>query len=79
MALAPANDVLSEIASADLLVTSDNWVAELGQLLGKRSFICLGAIAAHAAIWNFENTVFFTELGEKVSPTRGAQFVIVMG
>ena len=60
-ALAPASDVLSEIATADLLVTSDNWVAELGQLLGKRTFIWLGAIAAHAAICNSENTVSFTD------------------
>ena len=61
MALAPASEVLSEIATADLLVTSDNWVAELGQLLGKRTFIWLGAIAAHAAICNSENTVSFTD------------------
>ena len=52
-------ELLEEIASADLIVTSDDWIAELGQLLQKRTFLWLGATSCRAAIWDFERAELF--------------------
>ena len=60
-ALSPGVELLKEVAAADLLVTSDNWIAELGQLLQKRTFLWLGATSCRAAIWDFERAGCFSD------------------
>jgi len=60
-ALSPGDELLKEVAAADLLVTSDNWIGELGQLLQKRTFVWLGATSSAAAIWDFERVSCFTD------------------
>ena len=60
-ALCPGVELLKEIAAAGLLVTSNNWVAELGQLLQKRTFLWLGATSCRAAIWDFERAGCYSD------------------
>jgi hypothetical protein len=60
-ALCSGIELLREIADADLLVTSDNWIAELGQLLQKRTFLWLGATSCRAAIWDLERSGCFSD------------------
>jgi len=60
-ALSPGVELLNEVAAADLLVTSDNWIGELGQLLHKRTFVWLGATSPVAAIWDFGRVSCFTD------------------
>ncbi|HWM24530.1 MAG TPA: glycoside hydrolase family 99-like domain-containing protein [Chthoniobacterales bacterium] len=52
-------DLLADLASADVLVTSDGWAAELGQLLNKKTIVWLGSTSAGAAIWNFSSACAF--------------------
>jgi GT2 family glycosyltransferase len=52
-------DLLADLAAADVLITSDGWAAELGQLLNKRTMIWLGATSAEAVIWNTPTTHSF--------------------
>jgi GT2 family glycosyltransferase len=54
-------DLLTDLALADVLVTSDGWAAELGQLLDKKTLIWLGATSAEAAIWNAARTQPFSD------------------
>jgi GT2 family glycosyltransferase len=54
-------ELLNEIAATDLLVTSDTWIGELGQLLQKRTFLWLGATSGRAAIWDFERASCFAD------------------
>jgi GT2 family glycosyltransferase len=49
-------ELLTDLALADVLITSDGWAAELGQLLNKKTLIWLGATSAGAVIWNAERT-----------------------
>jgi hypothetical protein len=60
-ALSPGIELLKEVAAADLLVASDNWIGELGQLLQKRTFLWLGATSSAAVIWDFERVSCFTD------------------
>ncbi|HWX17793.1 MAG TPA: glycoside hydrolase family 99-like domain-containing protein [Chthoniobacterales bacterium] len=43
---------LTDLAQSEVLVTSDGWAAELGQLLDKRTFLWLGATSVASSIWN---------------------------
>jgi GT2 family glycosyltransferase/cephalosporin hydroxylase len=52
-------DFLGDLARADVLVTSDGWAAELGQLLNKKTLIWLGATSTGAAIWNVSSARAF--------------------
>ncbi|HEY3041579.1 MAG TPA: glycoside hydrolase family 99-like domain-containing protein [Pyrinomonadaceae bacterium] len=54
-------ELLNEIAATDLLVTSDTWIGELGQLLQKRTFLWLGATSGRAAIWDLERASCFAD------------------
>jgi GT2 family glycosyltransferase len=54
-------DLLADLALADLLVTTDGWAAELGQLLNKKTLIWLGATSAGAVIWNAAQTHPFVD------------------
>jgi GT2 family glycosyltransferase len=54
-------ELLNEITATDLLVTCDTWIGEVGQLLQKPTFLCLGATSVHAAIWDFERASFFAD------------------
>jgi len=45
-------EFLTDLAQAEVLVTSDGWAAELGQLLDKRMFVWLGATSITSLIWN---------------------------
>jgi len=49
-------ELLTDLAWADTLVTSDGWAAELGQLLDKKTMVWLGATSAKAVIWNAART-----------------------
>jgi SAM-dependent methyltransferase/GT2 family glycosyltransferase len=60
-ALLRATDLLREIATSHLLVTSDSWIAVLGQLLQIRTFVWLGAVACGAAIWDYEHAGCFAD------------------
>jgi GT2 family glycosyltransferase len=60
-ALCSGIELLKGIAASDLLITSDNWISELGQLLQKRTFLWLGATSGHAVIWDFERASFFAD------------------
>jgi len=60
-ALCPGIELLKEIAAAGLLVTSNNWVAELGQLLQKPTFLWLGAMSCRAAIWDLERSGCYSD------------------
>ncbi|HEV2841868.1 MAG TPA: hypothetical protein VGW39_11120 [Chthoniobacterales bacterium] len=52
-------DLLADLASAEALVTSDGWAAELGQLLNKKTIVWLGSTSAGAVIWNFSSAHAF--------------------
>ena len=52
-------DLLTDLASADVLVTSDGWAAELGQLLDKKTLVWLGSTSAGATMWNFRSICAF--------------------
>lgn len=52
-------DLLRDLALADVLVTSDGWAAELGQLLNKKTIVWLGATSAGAALWNISSACAF--------------------
>jgi|GEM_PF-1659655 len=54
-------ELLTDLALADVLVTSDGWAAELGQLLNKKTLIWLGATSAGAVIWNADRTQPFSD------------------
>ena len=54
-------DLLTDLASADILVTTDGWAAELGQLLNKKTMIWFGATSPGAAIWNAAQTHPFVD------------------
>jgi len=56
VAQASGLDLLTDLALADVLVTSDGWAAELGQLLNNKTLIWLGATSAGAVIWNTATT-----------------------
>ncbi len=53
--------LLNAIAATDLLVTSDTWIGELGQLLERRTFLWLGATSGRAAVWDFERASCFAD------------------
>ena len=61
VALLPAADLLRDIAACDLLVSGDTWIAELGQLLQKRTFVWLGAVANGSVIWDYDHSSCFTD------------------
>jgi GT2 family glycosyltransferase/cephalosporin hydroxylase len=52
-------DFLGDLARADILVTSDGWAAELGQLLDKKTIVWLGATSVGATIWNVSSASAF--------------------
>jgi GT2 family glycosyltransferase len=54
-------DLLTDLALADVLITTDGWAAELGQLLDKKTMIWLGATSAEAVIWNSARTQSFVD------------------
>lgn len=54
-------ELLNAIAATDLLVTSDTWIGELGQLLERRTFLWLGATSGRAAVWDFERASCFAD------------------
>jgi GT2 family glycosyltransferase len=60
-ALCSGIELLKEISASELLITSDNWISELGQLLQKRTFLWLGGTSGRAAIWDFERASFFAD------------------
>jgi GT2 family glycosyltransferase len=54
-------ELLADLALAGVLITSDGWAAELGQLLNKKTLIWLGATSAGAVIWNADRTQPFSD------------------
>ena len=52
-------DLLTDLARADVLVTSDGWAAELGQLLNKKTIVWLGATSPGAVLWNVSSACAF--------------------
>ena len=53
--------LLCDVANADVVVTSNCWAAEMGQLLNKRTMIWTGAISAAASAWNLECATPFAD------------------
>lgn len=54
-------EVLQAILESNLVVSCDNWISELSQLLDKKTFIWLGATSATHALWNLEKTGMFSD------------------
>jgi hypothetical protein len=54
-------DLLELIAASDLVVSCDNWISELGQLLDKKTFVWLGATSSSQTLWNLEKVGFFSD------------------
>jgi GT2 family glycosyltransferase len=52
-------DFLGDLALANVLVTSDGWAAELGQLLNKKTIVWLGATSVTTGIWNADSARAF--------------------
>jgi lipopolysaccharide biosynthesis protein/GT2 family glycosyltransferase len=52
-------DFLGDLARAEVLVTSDGWAAELGQLLSKKTIVWLGATSVATGIWNADSAGAF--------------------
>ncbi len=61
VALRSGLEILQQIASADILISSDNWLAQLAQLLERRVFLWLGATSFRSAIVNSESSGFFRD------------------
>jgi lipopolysaccharide biosynthesis protein/GT2 family glycosyltransferase len=60
-ATASSLQLLNDIAESELVVSSDNWISELSQLLNKKTFLWLGATAPEHALWNLEQAGFFVD------------------
>jgi hypothetical protein len=60
-ATASSLELLCDIAQAELVVSCDNWISELSQLLNKKTFLWLGATATQRAIWNLEHAGVFVD------------------
>jgi GT2 family glycosyltransferase len=54
-------EILQAVLESDLVVSCDNWISELSQLLDKKTFIWLGATSATSALWNLEKTGVFND------------------
>lgn len=60
-ATASSSELLYDIAKAELVVSTDNWISELSQLLNKKTFLWLGATAPERALWNLEQSGVFVD------------------
>ena len=60
-ATASSLELLYDIAKAELVVSTDNWISELSQLLNKKTFLWLGATAPEHALWNLEQAGVFVD------------------
>lgn len=58
---APGLEILALIVASELIVSCDNWISELGQLLDRKTFVWLGATSSSHALWNLEKTGFFSD------------------
>jgi len=54
-------EILRALMQSDLIVSGDNWISELGQLLDKKTFVWLGATAPSRALWNLAKVGFFSD------------------
>ena len=54
-------EILQAVADSDLVVSCDNWIAELGQLLDKKTFVWFGATSSSRSLWNLERVAFFSD------------------
>jgi GT2 family glycosyltransferase len=54
-------DILKIIVASDLVVSCDNWISELGQLLDKKTFVWLGATSPAHSLWNLDKVGFFND------------------
>jgi hypothetical protein len=61
VATASSLELLCDIAQGELVISSDNWISELSQLLNKKTFLWLGATAPAHALWNLEQAGFFVD------------------
>jgi GT2 family glycosyltransferase len=60
-ATASSLELLYDIAKAELVVSTDNWISELSQLLNKKTFLWLGATAPEYALWNLQEAGVFVD------------------
>ena len=60
-ATASSLKILCDIANAELVVSTDNWISELSQLLNKRTFLWLGATTPEHAFWNLREAGVFVD------------------
>ena len=61
VATAPGLELLYDIAKTELVVSTENWISELSQLLNKKTFLWLGATAPEHALWNLEQAGVFVD------------------
>lgn len=52
-------DFLADLALAEVLIASDGWAAELGQVLNKKTIVWLGATSSSATLWNLSSARAF--------------------
>ncbi|MBA2744578.1 MAG: hypothetical protein H0U43_09800 [Chthoniobacterales bacterium] len=57
--IAPASEILRQIAAVDLVISADHWIAELSQLLGKKTFLWLGASSPVRGLWRWDDAGFY--------------------
>jgi GT2 family glycosyltransferase len=60
-ATASSVELLCDLAQAELVVCTDNWISQLSQLLNKKTFLWLGATAPEHAVWNLEQVGVFVD------------------
>ena len=60
-ATASSLELLYDIARSELVVSTENWISELSQLLNKKTFLWLGATAPEHALWNLEHAGVFVD------------------
>jgi predicted nucleic acid-binding Zn-ribbon protein len=60
-ATASSLELLYDIAGAELVISTDNWISELSQLMNKKTFLWLGATAPEYALWNLQEAGVFVD------------------
>ena len=54
-------EILDLVVTSELVLSCDNWISELGQLLDRKTFVWLGATSSSHALWNLEKVGFFSD------------------
>lgn len=57
--LATGSEILRQVAAVELVISADHWIAEVSQLLGKKTFLWLGADSPIRALWRWDDAGFY--------------------